>query len=243
MERPSWWRISAGFVCAVVLVGGFLVARYGNEPAERTTGDELAALEFIYRHDGQGARVAWLTPEPKSDWTPSMPAGARDMEKIDYVGAEAPRDPDRVSGILRSLRELGPDSYLIVNRAQTDYLALTYSYLPDWGDRMRARLDALPALRRVFASPDAAVYRLAASSTKPAPPPPTYPGLSIRMTPWTPLGIVLTPLLIAVLVARELLRIRLPLDAQTRLVPLTRAAYLLLVPWGAVVLERFVRLS
>ena len=111
------------------------------------------------------------------------------------------------------------------------------------GDRVRARLEATPDITQVFASPDAAVYAPAATAASPARPPPPPAGLTIGTTPLTPIGIAVTVLLIAVLIAREILRIRLPVASHARLVPLTRAAYVLLVAWGAVVLERFLHLS
>jgi hypothetical protein len=65
----------------------------------------------------------------------------------------------------------------------------------------------------------------------------------IGMTPFTPVGIVVVILLIAVLVAREVLRVRLPRDEHARLTPLTRKAYVLLAVWAAVVVERFLYLA
>jgi hypothetical protein len=242
-DQRSWLALSGAFVCAAVLVGGFLVARYGNEAFERTTRGELAALDYVYRHDSQGVRVMWLTPAPEIDVTPMMPWGARDMEKVEYVGAAAPRDPRNVSPIIRSLRELGPRSYLVINRAQLGYLQLNYSFPSDWGQQVQAHLEAAAGVRRVFANRDAAVYTVTPNVADSAPPAPTYPGLSIEMTPWTPFGIAVTVLLLAVLVTREVLRVRRAVGASARLAPLTGMAYVLLAVWAAVVLERFLHLS
>jgi hypothetical protein len=242
-SRRSWLGLFAASALSLVFVGGFLVARYGNERAERTTAGELAALDYIYDRDQGRAHVMWLTPAPETDATPNMPWGARDIEEVEYVGADAPRDPDDISGIVDDLWGLGPNSYLIVNRAQNAYLQLKYSFPPDWGDELRARLDASPGVRRAFANGDAAVYMPASPPTPPAPPVPAPPGLSIGTTPWTPIGVVVTLLLIAVLVAREVLRIRRPAGEHARLSGLTRAAYVLLAAWAAVVVERFMHLS
>jgi hypothetical protein len=165
------------------------------------------------------------------------------MERTGYFSRVAPGDPDDVSSIVGNLRNLGPRSYLIVNRAQAAYLQLTFSFAADWGEQLRANLDARPDLRRVFVTRDVAVYTLASTVTDRPQRAPAYPGLSLATTPWTPLGIAVTVLLIAVLVAREVQRIRLPASARARLVPLTRAAYVLLAAWAAVVVERFVSLS
>jgi hypothetical protein len=242
-SRRSWLGLSAAFAFSLLLVGGFLVARYGNERAERTTPGELAAFDYIYGRDDGRTRVVWLTPAPEIDATPSMPWGARDMEDVEYVSAEAPGDPDDISRIVTDLWELGPDSYLIVNRAQAAYLELKYSFPPDWDEQLRARLDAASGVRRAFSNGDAAVSTPASPPTGPAPPAPAPPGFVLGMTPLTPVGIVVVILLIAVLVAREVLRVRLPRDEHARLAPLTRKAYVLLAVWAAVVVERFLYLS
>ena len=62
-------------MCAVLLVGGFLVARYGNERFERTTSDEVAALDYVFDRGSGPARVMWLSPVPEVDATPAMPWG------------------------------------------------------------------------------------------------------------------------------------------------------------------------
>jgi O-antigen/teichoic acid export membrane protein len=239
----SWVGLSAAFACAVVLIGGFLVARYGNERSEHMTAGEIAALDYVYDHDDQGARLMWLTPAPHVDATPSMPWGARDIEHVEYVSAAAPRDPADVYPVLEDLQGLGPNGYLIVNRAQTAYLELKYSFPPAWGERIRANLDATPGVRRVFATDDAAVYALASPPPGPLPDEPPSPGFSILSTRLTPIGIVATVLLIAVLVAREVRRVRLPHGARARLAPLDRTACVLFVVWAAVVVERFVHLA
>ncbi len=243
VSQMSWIEVAAACACAVLLVGGFLVARYGNERFEHTTSDEVAALDHVFDRGSGPARVMWLSPVPEVDATPAMPWGARDMERVLYFSRVAPSDPDDISSVVGSLRNLGPNSYLIVNRAQAAYLQLTYSYAPDWGERLRANLDARSDLTQVFATRDVAVYALASMVTDRPERAPTYPGFSLVTTPSTPLGAAVTIALIGVLVAREVLRIRVPASARARSVPLTRAAYVLLAAWVAVVLERFVSLS
>jgi O-antigen/teichoic acid export membrane protein len=239
----SWLGLAAAMACALVVVGAFLVARYGNERAERTTPGEVAALEYVYDHDDEGARVMWLTPAPDVDATPSMPWGARDIEHVEYYSAVAPRDPVDVYPVLEDLQGLGPNAYLIVNRAQAAYLELKYSFPADWVDRIRANLDATPGVTRDFATDDAAVYSLASPPPDPLPDEAPAPGLALLSSPATPIGIVVTILLIAVLVAREVRRVRLPAGAPARRSPLTWATYVLLVAWAAVVIERFLYLA
>ncbi len=41
----------AALLAGLVLIGGFLVARWGNEPFERIRPGEVAAMEYVYAHD------------------------------------------------------------------------------------------------------------------------------------------------------------------------------------------------
>ncbi|MFD0384403.1 hypothetical protein ACFQ2B_25730 [Streptomyces stramineus] len=102
--------LSAGLVAVVglVLVFGFLVARWGNESFERVRPGEVAAMEYVYAHDKPTVRVLWMSKDPVTNVTPAMPWGARDMEHVQYEPTAAPRDPARVDGLVASLRKAGP---------------------------------------------------------------------------------------------------------------------------------------
>ncbi|MGK5559261.1 hypothetical protein ACSNOI_47460, partial [Actinomadura kijaniata] len=65
-------------------------------------------------------------------------------------------------------------------------------------------------------------------------------GLGLRSSPWTPAGMVYLPVLLGVLLARELRRLRLPPNDLRRLRPLTVLATPLLLSVVAVIVERFI---
>ncbi len=155
------WRVLPGAaVCAVVFVLAFFVARYGNEAYEQVPRGELTAADYVYAHDSAGARLVWLSPDPAVDNTPQMPWQYRDIEKVDYIAAQAPRDPANVAGLVATLRSLGPGTYLMTTRTQETYLEQAVSYPPGWGSRFRADMAAAPGVRAAFADRDAVVFAM-----------------------------------------------------------------------------------
>ncbi|MGH4007100.1 MAG: lipopolysaccharide biosynthesis protein [Pseudonocardiaceae bacterium] len=236
-------RFIAVGACALVLVGGFFPARYGNEQYEITRVGELAAVNYVYQQ-GRPARILLLTDTTTSDAPPFVPIGYQDVETVSHLSTLAPRDPDDVSRVVSTLRELGRDSYLMTTRSQEAYLEVKAGYPPGWGDRFRTRLAATPDVQVVAQTPDAVVYTHSASqSIEPAPQPATGTATQIGKTPWTPAGVVFLTLLLVVLTWRELWRLRLAPDARRRLRTLTLAAVPLLIGLALVVAERLVLLS
>ena len=137
----------AALLAGLVLMGGFLVARWGNEPFERIRPGEVAAMEYVYAHDKPTVRLLWLSNDPVNNVTPAMPWGARDMERVQYVPTLAPRDPVLVSGLVEALRGRGPE---LVPDASTT-----------------ARSESSAAGRRLLARPGSARLRPPPSTTRP----------------------------------------------------------------------------
>ena len=69
-------------MAGLLLMGGFLVARWGNEPFERIRPGEVAAMDYVYAHDKPTVRLLWLSNDTVNNVTPAMPWGAKDMEKV-----------------------------------------------------------------------------------------------------------------------------------------------------------------
>ncbi|MGH4021360.1 MAG: lipopolysaccharide biosynthesis protein [Pseudonocardiaceae bacterium] len=236
-------RFMAAGACALVLMGGFFLTRYGNEQYEITRDGELAAVEYVYQHDGP-ARILFMADTPDSGATPFIPVGYQEVERVNYVSMQAPRDPDDVTEVISRLRDLGRGTYLMTTRSQEAYLELRGGYPAGWGDRFRTRLAAAPEVRMVKQTSDAVVYTLrgpqdAVPTQQLAAP----TGTRIGNTPWTPVGVAFLAFLLVVLVQRELWRLRLPPDEHRRLRPLTFAAVPMLAGLALVVLERLVMLA
>ncbi|MCF1595673.1 lipopolysaccharide biosynthesis protein [Streptomyces muensis] len=198
----------AALMAGLVLMGGFLVARWGNEPFERIRPGEVAAMEYVYAHDDPTVRLLWLSDDPVNVVTPSMPWGSRDMEKVEYLPTLAPPDPVLVSGLVKSLKDAGPNSYLMINRGQVTYLRMDVGYSATWESRLIRNLDERQELKKVFANADVTMYALRkqpAGEVPKADPGPIGP--QVTWTPWSVVGGLAALALIVLLMARELVRV------------------------------------
>lgn len=198
----------AAFMAGLLLIGGFLVARWGNEPFERIQPGEVAAMDYVYAHDDPTVRVLWLSNDTVNNVTPAMPWGAKDMEKVSYVPTLAPPDPVLVSSLVKALKDAGPNSYLMVNVGQVTYLRLDVGYSRTWEPRLLENLDHRKELKRVLTNADATIYALRdqpAGKVPKADPGPIGP--QVTWTPWSVVGALAALALILLLSAREVVRV------------------------------------
>ncbi|MGW5332174.1 lipopolysaccharide biosynthesis protein [Streptomyces bauhiniae] len=196
----------AALLAGLLLIGGFLVARWGNEPFERTRPGEVAAMDWVYAHDKPTLRLLWLTTDTVDDVTPALAWGGRDMERVTYVPTLAPPDPVLVSGLVKSLKDAGPNSYLIVNESQVRYLELDAGYPASWASRLTRALDGRAELSKVLVNGDATVYALRGGGSAAVPEPDPGPiGPRITWTPWSVVGASAAGVLIVLLAGREVL--------------------------------------
>ncbi|MGP4090248.1 lipopolysaccharide biosynthesis protein [Streptomyces sp. KR55] len=198
----------AVLMAGLVLMGGFLVARWGNETFERVRPGEVAAMEYVYAHDDPSVRLLWLSDDPLETVTPAMPWGAREMEKVQYVPTQAPTDPVLVSGLVKALKDAGPNSYLMINRSQVTFLRMDVGYSATWEPRLIQNLDRRPELRKVYVNEDVTMYALARQPRGPVPEAdPGRAGPLVTWTPWSVVGALAAVALIVLLTAREVVRV------------------------------------
>ncbi|WP_217185161.1 lipopolysaccharide biosynthesis protein [Streptomyces sp. AC495_CC817] len=197
----------AALMAGLVLIGGFLVARWGNEPFERVRPGEVAAMEYVYAHDDPTVRLLWLSDDPVNNVTPAMPWGARDMEKVEYVPTLAPIDPVLVSGVAKALKDAGAGSLLIVNRSQVTNLQMDAGYSANWESRLIRNLDARADIEKVFSHRDATIFALRDQAGKAPEPDPGPIGPQVTWTPWSVVGGLAAIALIVLLSVRELVRV------------------------------------
>ncbi|MEU1197823.1 lipopolysaccharide biosynthesis protein [Streptomyces sp. NPDC005813] len=198
----------AALMAGLLLMGGFLVARWGNEPFERIRSGEVAAMNYVYEHDDPTVRLLWLSNDTVDNVTPAMPWGAKDMEKVQYVPTLAPADPVLVSGLVKALKDAGPNSYLMINRSQVVYLELDVGYSATWESRLISNLDDRQELKKVLANDDVTMYELRkrpAGKVEKAEPGPIGP--QVTWTPWSVVGGLAAIALIVLLAAREVVRV------------------------------------
>ncbi|MGI5453506.1 lipopolysaccharide biosynthesis protein [Streptomyces sp. CA-249302] len=198
----------AALLAGLLLMGGFLVARWGNEPFERVRPGEVAAMDYVYAHDKPTVRLLWLSNDTVNDVTPALPWGAKDMEKVNYVPTLAPADPVLVSGLVKALKDAGPNSYLMINESQVTYLQMDVGYSATWEPRLIQNLDQRAELKKVFVNDDAVVYSLKKQPEGKVPKPDPGPiGPQITWTPWSVVGALAALALIVMLTAREVVRV------------------------------------
>jgi O-antigen/teichoic acid export membrane protein len=238
--------VCAAAVCGLLIAGGFLFVRFGNETFEQVRPGDVRAFDAILRETPHNMiDVVWLAdPQDDAGYFPMMPWGARQMEHFDYTAVRAPADPADVSAVVRALQEK-PGGYFITTRGNEAYNHYNYGLAASYGDRMRAALAASPQLRSVVVNGDAAVYALRQPPAMASPPPmPARAAhFGVRRTTWTPIGLFTIPVLIVVLAAREVQRMRLRPGEEWRLQPLTGWSVFLVVVLGIVIIERFVALG
>jgi hypothetical protein len=241
--RNSWRSHLAAGVCALTLVGAFLIARYGNEAYEMTRPGELAAVEYVSQHGG--SPVLFMTDNDDPGATPFIPLGYQDTDNIQWASIRAPTDPRDVNTVVAALRKLSPAGYLLTTRSQERYLNSVADYPMAWGDDFRSHMRQVPQVRVVVENADAAVYalRIGAQNTGPILHRGQATGVRVEQTPWSGVGAIFLVPLLVVLLTREVLRIRLGSGAQTRLRPLTVVAAPLLVVFVAVLIERLIVLT
>ena len=198
----------AALLAGLVLMGGFLVARWGNEGFERVRPGEVAAMNYVYAHDKPTVRVLWLTEDTVNDVTPAMPWGAKDMERVNYVPTLAPSDPVLVSGLVKALKDAGPNSYLMLNKSQVVSLQLDAGYSATWESRLIQNLDNRQELKKVLVNADVTMYSLREQPAGAVPKPDPGPiGPQITWTPWSVVGALAALVLILMLTAREVVRV------------------------------------
>ena len=242
--RPSILARCVACACALVMLFAFFVTRYGNEAFERIPTGAVDAVGTVYDDTSDSVKFLYVTAVPELSSTPFMPLGYRDVERVHWMNTMAPIDPTDVSGVLQTLRDQGPGTYLITTRSQEGYIVFGQGYPTDWGERFRHALADTPGVRVVVENPDASIYTLDSppgAVAKQFAPTPT--GVQVWRTPWTPVGVAFLVMLVGVLGVREVWRVCLPPEENRRLRLLTYAAVPLLVGFALVVLERFVLLT
>jgi O-antigen/teichoic acid export membrane protein len=231
-------------VCGLLIAGGFLFVRFGNENFEQVRPGDVHAFDAMLQQTPNNViNVVWIAdPQDNAGYFPMMPWGARKMEHFDYTAVRAPYDPSDVTQVVQALLDR-PGGYFVTTRGNEAYNHYNYG-LPAWyGDRLRAALAASPQLRTVVVNDEAAVYTLKNPPPGASPPPARPPHFGVHHTTWTPIGLCAIPLLIVILVAREVLRIRLRPGETWRLQPLTVWSSFLVIVLAVVIVERFLTLG
>jgi len=243
--RRHWPAVALAAVFGILLGFGFLTVRYGNEAYEQVHPGDVKAFDTMLRETprSRAIDVVWMsTDDPNlTGGTPVMPWGYRDFERQAFSYVQPTRsDPADLTQIQKALQAAGPNGYFVTTRGNEKYQELEGGLSGSYASVMRAALARSPKFRVVYSDAYAGVYALRTPPAEPVFPTPKPGGLGLRSSPWTPAGLVYLPILIALLVARELRRLRLEPGEYRRLRPLTVLSVPLFLGVLAVIVERFV---
>lgn len=152
-ETSRWWiLISAGLV-SFLLLGGFYLARYGNEKSEQFTKAEVEAVKYLYSVAQPNSEIAATSSH--------YPGKFENYEM--YVSVYVPDEAltGNVSAIVSRMEyKSAPSRYLILTRSQEAYLHLFYGMTPEAWDKLVRSLEASPRFKLIYSTQDAQVFQL-----------------------------------------------------------------------------------
>jgi hypothetical protein len=152
----SWRTVGAIGLAGIMLLSGFMFARYGNERIDHFSRAELAAVRHLYEIAPPGSLLLAATSD--------LPWKFRDYARYEY--RTVPNLPNSGNGdlakpvlaIMRQHRQ--PGAYLIVTRSQRADDQARSILPPGSLDRLESRLRRSPAVQLVYANQDAQIYSL-----------------------------------------------------------------------------------
>ena len=133
-------------IVSLVLSGGFLLARYGNEQFEQIPTGAMAAVDWVLAHAPPGSTIVTATP--------GAPSNYRDIKRYDrHVLDEF--DTSDVRSLSRRLGGRPERTYLIVSDNQQRWGELLEGKKANWLDRFRDELMACGCYDVRFHDPSA----------------------------------------------------------------------------------------
>jgi hypothetical protein len=162
------------FLLSVVLLGGFVITRYGNERLDFFTRDEYQAVNYFYGHAPSGS-IVWLGAE-NLPWSYERYRAFKKTQN-EIVNLEGWQDASRqgvngpkvVKELIRSTNEQrrdnhtpGAHAFVVITRsmaAQIDFFEPATA--PGSLARVEDALSTSPDFRLVFRNRDAVIYELA----------------------------------------------------------------------------------
>lgn len=155
----SWRAAGAIGLAVVVLLGGFLFARYGNERIEHFTTEELAAVRHLYEVAPRGSLLLAATPD--------LPWKFQDYVSYDYrtVGSlkssRGGGNGELVKPVLSIMRQhRRPGAYFIITRSNRADAEARGILPPGSLDRLEQALRRAPGMQLIYANQDARIYAL-----------------------------------------------------------------------------------
>jgi hypothetical protein len=161
-REPMRLRTMAAIgIASVVLLAGFMFARYGNERIDYFTQAEVQAVQYLYRTAPRGSLLLAVTPT-----LPWKFQGYADYKYRTVLNLKSPSSGDAnlyrpVIGAMRASRR--PGAYLIITRSQLAYVQAFGALHPGSLTRLELALRRSPAINLVYQNQDARIYAFQAA--------------------------------------------------------------------------------
>jgi hypothetical protein len=157
--NPASWRLSVAIVVlSVVMAGGQLFTRFGNEMADLVTREDYEAAEYVKTVAEPGAMIASANSRIALEYRRWEEHRYPDLY---YFFSQADlTDPEDMQGMLQHIAargEPGEPVYVILTRSNRSHAELNWGLTRDeWSARVRALDDVFEVLYR---NRDATVWR------------------------------------------------------------------------------------
>jgi hypothetical protein len=160
----TWLRTTVLVLISAGLLGGNLIARYGNERLEYFTRGDVAATRELYRLARPGAvlvagsrNLPWKFKEYE-EFKYRIVAETDVWKRVESTNGDMAPVVKEVEAMMRGGGPSG--SYLILTRSQKAYLE-GFGYAPRGSlGRFQKAIARSPAFRRVYANPDGDIFVL-----------------------------------------------------------------------------------
>ncbi|MBN1679603.1 MAG: hypothetical protein JW966_04875 [Anaerolineae bacterium] len=162
-NRVSALELLATVGLSLLLLGGFLIARYGNEKMDYVTHDEYAAINYLFDVAKPGSVFI------SASW--NVPLRFRDVELYSWQFYPDQLESYEYGSIVDDLWLAAqnpdhPETYFIFSRGQQAWGELFAGLSADWQDDLEAVMLASPGgdVELIFANRDARIYRVTSTT-------------------------------------------------------------------------------
>lgn len=150
-----WWSTPLLAGILTVMLGGFLVSRYGNERMDQFNADEVAAVDRLYAIVPPGGLLVAASG--------NFPWKDRSYEQYDYLTAvqlATKTSPPLIVDAIEDAMRRQPASALILSRSQRASIDLLGTLPPGVLEELERRVDTSSSFRLAYANADARIFVL-----------------------------------------------------------------------------------
>jgi hypothetical protein len=158
-ERLGPIAIGTIAFAGVILMGGFMLTRYGNERLETFTRDEVAAVQALYAVAPPGSLLAGFSGN--LPWKATL----YDAYRYRPIGDDAYYG--RLDALLADFEAHPSDAFLIVTRSQEAFAEMILGATPAEWDAFRRTIFATGQFQVILENPDAVVARYVPTAAAP----------------------------------------------------------------------------